>query len=181
MASMVFSDLLGENGWFWDPYSEQVGQCPKIWCVLWSSWLTSWRAPSCHRTRKCGSWCVLPSGQHCLSLAQARRTGSEFLRWSLKLGTPTGTRKTYETMLTHRADMIFRGGRGLEGGRHEMQDKEQCIYNLNGWPLCLPIRLTSYTSPLELRTFPLLILLALCVCVYMCVCCLAYVYKHTRL
>lgn len=42
-----------------------------------------------------------------------------------------------------------------------MPDKEQCVYNLYGQP-----RLTSYTSPLELGTFPLLTLLALCVCVY---------------
>lgn len=168
--------------WFWDLYAEQVNRSISRNLVC-SLKLTSWRAPSCHRTRKCGFWYVLPSGQRCLSLAQARRTGSEFLRWSLKLGTPTRTRKTHETrdhVSTSRWHDIQRG-RGLEGGRHEMRDKEQCVYNLNGRPLCLPIRLTSYTSPLELRTFPLLTLLALCVCVYVCVCGLAYVCKHTRL
>lgn len=85
-------------------------------------------------------------------------------------------------MLTHYTDWIFVLGKTWEwfgGDRCEMPDKEQCVYNLNGWPLCLPIRLTSYTSPLELRTSPLLTLLALCVCVY--VCGLVYAYKHTRL
>lgn len=71
--------------------------------------------------------------------------------------------------------MIFRVGGARRGCRHEMQDKEQCVYNLNRRPLCLPIRLTSYTSLLEQRTFPLLTLLALRVCG------LTYVNEHTGL
>lgn len=61
-----------------------------------STGLTFWRVPSCHRAKWCGSWRVLPSGQRCLSLAQSQRTGSEFLWWSLKTGTPTGTKRMNE-------------------------------------------------------------------------------------
>lgn len=44
-----------------------------------------------------------------------------------------------------------------------MQDKELCVYSLNGRPLCLPLRLTSYTSLSTASKSPFAYLLCVCV------------------
>lgn len=71
-----------------------------------------------------------------------------------------------QIMLTHPTEWIFILSQTWEqfrGDKCHMPDKQQCVYNLNGRPLCLQICLTSYTGLVERRTLPLLAPLALCV------------------
>lgn len=139
--------------------------------------LTFWRVPSYHRPRKCGTWCVHPSGQHCLSLALARTAGSEFLQWSLKSGIPNGCRQIYENERWH----CVQPGSGSEGTDVKRTDKELCVYRPHGQP-----RLTYYASPAELRTPPPppapqhLTMLSLRVCVCLCMWTCQCVYNSKR-
>lgn len=139
-----------------------------------STGLTFWRVPSCHRAKWCGSWRVLPSGQRCLSLGQAQRTGSEFLWWSLKVGTPTGTKRTSDAWDHVKTSqwLDIHSQSDIEGAvcrGHTSNSRQGANSVFTSWMDCCVCRHAWHPiQALESREHYLCLLCSLCVGLSMC-------------